>query len=76
LLLLTNAAPHNQPTKRDFQNVYNCNVQGQAALTFDDGPFNYDQQISGELNGGKATFFFNGNNYGCIYDYADDMWVL
>lgn len=26
-----------------------------------------------ESKGGKATFFLNGNNYGCIYDRADQV---
>ncbi|KAI5481137.1 carbohydrate esterase family 4 protein [Pseudohyphozyma bogoriensis] len=26
-----------------------------------------------ESHGGKGTFFVNGNNYGCIYDRADDL---
>jgi peptidoglycan/xylan/chitin deacetylase (PgdA/CDA1 family) len=53
--------------------VFNCNNQGQVALTFDDGPSSYEQQVGNQMNGGKATFFLNGNNYACIYDHADDM---
>ncbi|KAF8756755.1 Carbohydrate esterase family 4 protein [Rhizoctonia solani] len=37
---------------------------------FDDGPNTYTKTIVDTLDkaGGKATFFFNGKNYNCIYD--------
>jgi len=39
------------------------------ALTFDDGPYIYLRSISDQFTaaGAKATFFMNGNNWGCIY---------
>lgn len=58
------------------QVINNCYQQGQVALTFDDGPFNYEYDTHNALNGGKGTFFFNGNNYGCIYDRADVLRFL
>jgi len=42
-------------------------------LTFDDGAYHYLEDIVKSLKavGGKGTFFFNGNNWACIY--ADEM---
>jgi len=47
-----------------------CTVPNTVALTFDDGPYQYIQQIVNTLdaNGAKGTFFFNG---GCIYSPAN-----
>jgi peptidoglycan/xylan/chitin deacetylase (PgdA/CDA1 family) len=41
-----------------------------VALTFDDGPYIYMNDIVNALDGAgaKGTFFFNGNNYDCIYN--------
>ncbi|KAJ6459472.1 carbohydrate esterase family 4 protein [Mycena vitilis] len=51
-----------------------CNVKGDIALTFDDGPWVYLYDVSKALvaAGAVGTFFFNGNNYACIYD-ADEQ---
>ncbi|KAL0564765.1 hypothetical protein V5O48_017276, partial [Marasmius crinis-equi] len=52
-------------------NVYEtCVTPGTAAVTFDDGPYNYVNAILKTLkdNNAKATFFMNGNNWRCIYD--------
>jgi len=61
------------PTERQngLTVVNNCYNSGQVALTFDDGPNNREGDIANALNsvGAKGTFFFNGNNYGCIYDH-------
>lgn len=45
-----------------------CSVPGTAAITFDDGPYTWTEEISRMLkeNNATATFFFNGQNYGCI----------
>ncbi|KAF8604049.1 carbohydrate esterase family 4 protein [Ceratobasidium sp. AG-I] len=53
--------------------VTKCTKPNTAALTFDDGPYAYVYDISKALvaAGAKGTFFFNGNNYGCIYDAAN-----
>ncbi|TRM63674.1 carbohydrate esterase family 4 protein [Schizophyllum amplum] len=50
--------------------IYQCTEPNTAALTFDDGPWEYIYDISGKLleKGAKGTFFMNGNNWGCIYD--------
>jgi len=48
-----------------------CNIPGKVvAMTFDDGPYIYNEQLVDYLNaqGVPATFFINGNNYDCIYD--------
>lgn len=62
------------PTARQggLQVINNCYNEGQVALTYDDGVFQYEYNIADALNsvGGKGTFFLNGNNYGCIYDRA------
>lgn len=50
-----------------------CNVPGQVALTFDDGPWKYETAIAAQLSGGKATFFLNGRNWGCIYDRVSEL---
>src|SRR5436305_12589863 len=52
--------------------VSNCVVNGVVALSFDDGPFQFTSQLLDLLktNNITATFFVNGHNYGCIYDYA------
>ncbi|KAG6845263.1 hypothetical protein H0H87_011998 [Tephrocybe sp. NHM501043] len=58
------------PAKRaPAQVITQCTVPGTAALTFDDGPHVYLYDISKALvaAGAKGTFFFNGNNYNCIY---------
>ncbi|KAF8173587.1 carbohydrate esterase family 4 protein [Mycena galopus ATCC 62051] len=49
-----------------------CKVKNDVALTFDDGPWIYLNQVVDTLNAAKAigTFFFNGNNYDCIYHQA------
>ncbi|BGP43362.1 hypothetical protein JCM10450v2_007514 [Rhodotorula kratochvilovae] len=54
--------------------VTTCKTKGHFALTFDDGPY-YGATAAKTIEkaGGKATFFVNGNNYGCIYDRADQI---
>jgi len=50
--------------------VTSCVKSNMAALTFDDGPWVYLYDVSKALVAANATgtFFFNGNNYACIYD--------
>ncbi|KAL0579082.1 hypothetical protein V5O48_002924 [Marasmius crinis-equi] len=47
-----------------------CTQPNTIALTFDDGPYKYLTQFVDLLDahGAKGTFFFNGNNYDCIYN--------
>jgi len=51
------------------QVITKCSVANTAAITFDDGPYEYIYDISKTLiaAGAKGSFFWNGNNYGCIY---------
>ncbi|KAF9493316.1 glycoside hydrolase/deacetylase [Pleurotus eryngii] len=59
------------PQKRAPAQVYRkCTVANTVALTFDDGPYTWLNDISDALSAARAqgTFFFNGNNFGCIYD--------
>ena len=46
---------HN-PRTSNFRIVHNCNNKGQVAMTFDDGPFQYERQVANQTEGGKATF--------------------
>ncbi|KAF8896035.1 carbohydrate esterase family 4 protein [Infundibulicybe gibba] len=52
------------------QVITRCTQPNTAALTFDDGPWVYLYDVSKALVAANATgtFFFNGNNYACIYD--------
>ncbi|KAJ7807005.1 hypothetical protein B0H14DRAFT_1541548 [Mycena olivaceomarginata] len=47
-----------------------CINANEIALTFDDGPYIHLRSISDQFTaaGAKATFFFNGNNFDCIYN--------
>jgi len=44
-------------------------------MTYDDGPYVFETELLDTLQskGVKATFFVNGNNWGCIYDFADQL---
>jgi peptidoglycan/xylan/chitin deacetylase (PgdA/CDA1 family) len=50
-----------------------CADSGTFAITFDDGPSEFTHDLLDRLAAvnAKATFFVNGDNFGCIYDYAD-----
>jgi len=50
--------------------ITQCTEPNTVALTFDDGPYKYMNDIVRTLNaaGAKGTFFFNGHNWDCIYD--------
>ncbi|TFK31595.1 carbohydrate esterase family 4 protein [Crucibulum laeve] len=65
------AVPHEKRARA--QVISRCTVPNTIALTFDDGPHIYLRDIVNLLNsnGAKGTFFFNGNNYGCIYSTAN-----
>jgi len=62
-------APRHHRRGAPPQVLTSCTVPNTAALTFDDGPYYYIYDISRTLRAHNATgtFFFNGNNYGCIY---------
>ncbi|KIJ95544.1 carbohydrate esterase family 4 protein [Laccaria amethystina LaAM-08-1] len=69
LITLAPAFPH-QKRQEKAQIVSHCTVPNTVALTFDDGPFLYLRDIVDILKaaGAAGTFFFNGRNWGCIYD--------
>ncbi|KAF2745142.1 carbohydrate esterase family 4 protein [Sporormia fimetaria CBS 119925] len=48
------------------EGVYHCKVPGTVAITYDDGPFEYTEDILDQLKEAdvKATFFVTGNNIG------------
>ncbi|KAG8909930.1 Carbohydrate esterase 4 protein, partial [Tulasnella sp. 408] len=52
-----------------------CSVPGTVAITFDDGPYLYTDEIVATLAqyNAKATFFVNGNNFQCIYSPENEM---
>jgi len=70
----TAAAPlNNTSLLRRAATVYSsCTVPNTVALTFDDGPYMYLKDVVDQLDsvGAKGTFFFNGNNWDCIYNSA------
>ncbi|CAG8961236.1 hypothetical protein HYFRA_00013292 [Hymenoscyphus fraxineus] len=49
--------------------IQNCVTPNTIALTFDDGPWQYEKSIVDQLNaaGAKGTFFVTGTLYNCIY---------
>ncbi|KAF9264324.1 carbohydrate esterase family 4 protein [Marasmius fiardii PR-910] len=61
---------------RQLAQVYTqCTVPNTVAITFDDGPYDFILDVAKTFNdaGGKATFFFNGNNWRCIYNFQDQI---
>lgn len=72
------AAPLDAPelsVRAPAQVITKCTKAKTVALTFDDGPYVNTRKLVSLLNsnGAKGTFFFNGNNYGCIYDNAANV---
>lgn len=65
--LLVNAIPAKRQALA--QVITSCTVPNTAALTFDDGPYLYTGDVAQTLTaaGANGTFFFNGNNWDCIY---------
>ncbi|KAI0061674.1 glycoside hydrolase/deacetylase [Artomyces pyxidatus] len=64
-------APAEEHAKRGLATVYSgCKSANTVAMTFDDGPYIYEQDIVNTLNqnGIKGTFFINGDNWECVYD--------
>ncbi|KAL0568033.1 hypothetical protein V5O48_013954 [Marasmius crinis-equi] len=61
---------------RDLAQVFtSCKEPNTVALTFDDGPYDYILELTKTLEdaGAKGTFFFNGNNWRCIYNFQDQI---
>lgn len=63
LLTLASAVP-SPLHKRAVDVVENCLVSGDASLSFDDGPYLYEENIASTLDaaGAKGTFFLNGKS--------------
>ncbi|KAG9229495.1 chitin deacetylase-like protein [Amylocarpus encephaloides] len=55
--------------------IQNCKEPNTIALTFDDGPWQYERDIVAQLNaaGAKGTFFVTGTLYNCIYSQAAQL---
>ncbi|GKT51642.1 chitin deacetylase ARB_04768 [Colletotrichum spaethianum] len=72
VLVLTGGANAGPVSRRQGppvgQTISTCTQPGLVALTFDDGPFTFTQQLLDTLaaNDVKATFFVNGNNFANI----------
>lgn len=51
--------------------VKSCYLENSIAITFDDGPFDFTNDLLDTLDreNVKVTFFLNGKNVGSIYDY-------
>ncbi|KAG8892169.1 Carbohydrate esterase 4 protein, partial [Tulasnella sp. 408] len=86
-LLATLASAHPTPSpelthdqnsntiRQAMATVYNkCSTPNTVAITFDDGPYVYNSEIVLNLAkyNAKATFFVNGNNWGCIYSRENE----
>jgi len=78
--LATVALAHGQHAKRgavpaDGSIITHCVETGVVALTFDDGPWSYTQDIVDKLTtaGHRVTFFQNGQNWGNIYDFNSTL---
>ncbi|CAG8634571.1 6484_t:CDS:2 [Gigaspora rosea] len=60
---------------KDVKVIYTCQNPKTVALTFDDGPRSWTNDLLDKLDKAniKATFFMNGHNAEayCIYDYAE-----
>jgi peptidoglycan/xylan/chitin deacetylase (PgdA/CDA1 family) len=52
--------------------IQQCSKPGMLALAYDDGPYIYTSELVDILDaaGAKATFFWTGTLYGCIYGQA------
>lgn len=71
ICLITHALAFPHPRRQEKARIVShCTVPNTVALTFDDGPFLYLRDIVDTLKaaGAAGTFFFNGRNWGCIYD--------
>ncbi|CAI4213335.1 unnamed protein product [Parascedosporium putredinis] len=53
--------------------ITKCAKPGVIALAYDDGPYTYTSELIDILDegGAKATFFWTGTLYGCIYGQAE-----
>jgi len=70
--LATSSVAATLQKRAEAQVFTKCLVPNTVALTFDDGPYIYLNDVVDQLKAvqAKGTFFFNGNNWACIYDDA------
>ena len=66
-----NSKPVEKRQDQGTSAAFNCNTD--FALTFDDGPYTYANELVDSFSNAnqKMTRFLNGNNWGCIYDDAN-----
>jgi peptidoglycan/xylan/chitin deacetylase (PgdA/CDA1 family) len=79
IALLAAVSSASIPQKRQLARIISsCTTRKTVALTFDDGPYIYNEKVVDTLDaaGAIGTFFFNGNNYECIYSEASVARVL
>ncbi|KXN82672.1 Peptidoglycan-N-acetylglucosamine deacetylase [Leucoagaricus sp. SymC.cos] len=76
--LLVSSTPVKDKRQSLARVITKCTEPNTVALTFDDGPWVYLYDVSKALvqYNATGTFFFNGNNYGCIYDPDEAKRVL
>lgn len=70
------AASCNQTSAVAFGvNLVQCTQPGTIAMTFDDGPFEFTDDLLAILapTQHKVTFFVNGNNFAPIANFADSV---
>jgi peptidoglycan/xylan/chitin deacetylase (PgdA/CDA1 family)/LysM repeat protein len=74
LPILLAAAVSAAPFERRGLAQIKSNCAHDVSYSFDDGPYIYHNEILDAFDShtnAKASFFINGNNYGCIYDTAN-----
>jgi hypothetical protein len=60
--------PDGGTRKEGCQVVRNCVGQGQVAVTYDDGMFEYEEDVARTFgNESKATFFLNGDSESLLF---------
>jgi len=76
LTSLVNGEKQRLDNRASTATVYTtCKTKGTFAITYDDGPYDYEDEIAKLLTAHNVTgtFFLNGNNWACIYDRADQV---
>ncbi|KAG8837505.1 Carbohydrate esterase 4 protein [Serendipita sp. 400] len=75
VLVAVQAETINEVLKRSGVVITECKKPKSAALTWDDGPNDFQVDIGTILQraGARGTFFVCGNGYHCIYDYAKSV---
>jgi len=76
LTTLVSAEKQRIEERASLATVYTtCKTKGTFALTYDDGPYDYEDEVAKLLaaHNVTGTYFLNGNNWACIYDRADQV---